>query len=77
MSAGGFPSVRTHTHQFEVQIQRKNSAGRALVPVTRLKTNDRAEAEAAHAEAIATYAGTSLAKRNTPRLIEHQNFQQP
>lgn len=74
MSTGGFPSETTYTHRYEVQIHRKNSAGRALVPVTRLKTNDLAEAEAAHAEAVATYAGTPLARRNTPKLVERQKW---
>lgn len=77
MSAGGFPSETTYTHRFEVQIHRRNTAGRALVPVTRLRTNDRAEAEAAHAAAVATYAGTPLAARNVPKIIEHQNYRQP
>lgn len=71
------PSETTYTHRYEVQIHRRSAAGRALVPVTRLRTNDRAEAEAAHAEAVATYAGTSLAKRNTPKLIEHAKYREP
>jgi hypothetical protein len=74
MSAGGFPSETTYTHRYEVQIERRNGAGRSLVPVTRLKTNDLAEAEAAHAEAVATYAGTSLAKRNVPKLVERAKW---
>jgi hypothetical protein len=70
MSKGhGFPSETIHTHAFELQAHRKSTAGRALVPLTLLKSNDRAEVEAEHARR----SETNSQLRNPSRLVIVEN----
>jgi len=64
-----FPSQTIHTHAFELQAHRKSTAGRALVPITLMKSNDREEIEAEHARR----SEVNSQLRNPSRLIIVEN----
>lgn len=66
----------THPTRYELLVHRNNPAGRALVSLSVLSSNDRSEIEAEHARRDAQWgdASNSIRKHSRLEIVEHAKW---